>query len=138
MPKTQSTPVDDEAAEHIAQWSQLPHPLEAAVLHEVNEPDESVMRAADLMHREPPGLVGPTRSTWVVVRLTPSGEGNRRRVANWCWYATKQAAEGAVRTGCSDDTLILHETSVPRSVRCEGIEAYLAKNYQARSAQPTH
>lgn len=135
MSETPTTHVDDDAAEYIAQWSRLPHPLEAAVLHEVNEPDASVTKAADVIHRVPPGVAGPTRSVWVVTRCTPTGEGQRQQVANWCWYATRQAAEQAEKSGAQ--TTVLHETSVPRAVRCDGVEAYLSKHYRARSAGPT-
>lgn len=133
MSQTDQTYVDDDAAELIDQWSRLPHPLEAAVLTEVNDPDAAVTRAAEIIHRRPPGVDGPTRSVWVLARCTPTGEGSRQQVANWCWYATRQAAEQA---DCAGANTVLHETAVPRAVRCDGVEAYLAKHYRARSAEP--
>lgn len=134
LSETQSTPVDDEAGEHIAHWSQLPHPLEAAVLHELNEPDEAVHRASEILHRNPPGLTGSTRSVWVLAQCTPSGEGDRLQVESWCWYATRQAAEAAEHN--APGVTVLHEIGVPRAVRCDGVEGYLAKQYRARSAEP--
>lgn len=138
MSESQSIPVDDEAAEYVAQWSQLPHPLEAAVLHEVNDPDAAVHRAAEVIHRRPPGIDGPIRSVWVLAHCTPSGEGERKQVSSWCWYATRAAAEAAeaAETGRPTDTIVMHETSVPRAVRCDGVESYLARNYRARSVEP--
>ncbi|GAB49737.1 hypothetical protein [Mobilicoccus pelagius] len=133
--------VDVEVDEYVTQWSRLPHPLEAAVLDEVNEPDAVVRRAAEIIHRRPPGLEGSTRSVWVLAHCTPTGEGERRRLSSWCWYATRAAAEAAVAAArkaapATDDELVLHEISVPRSVRCDGVAAHLGRLYRARPAEP--
>ena len=133
--------VDAEVDEYVAQWSQLPYPLEAAVLSEVNEPDSAVRRAAEVIHRRPPGLEGSTRSVWVLAHCTPAGEGDRRRLSSWCWYATRPAAEAAVAAAhktapTTDDELVLHEISIPRSVRCDGVAAHLGRHYRARAAEP--
>lgn len=141
MPDTQPVSVDQEADEYVAQWSELPYPLEAAVLDEVNEPDAAVLRAAESIHRRPPGLSGSTRSVWVLAHCTPSGEGHRRRLSSWCWYATRAAAEAAVSAArkdaaAADDTLVLHEIAVPRSVRCDDVAAHLGRLYRAPAAAP--
>ena len=140
MPDSQPN-VDQEADEYVTQWSRLPHPLEAAVLGEVNEPDAAVRQAAEAIHARPPGLAGSTRSVWVLAHCTPSGEGDRRRLSSWCWYATRAAAEAAVAaarrdSARQDDTLVLHEIAVPRSVRCDDVAAHLARHYRAPAADP--
>jgi len=141
VPEVQSLNTDQEADEYVAEWSRLPYPLEAAVMEEVNEPDAAILRAAEIIHRRPPGVTGSTRSVWVLARCTPSGEGRRRHLSNWCWYATRAAAESAVASvrkdaGSVNDALVLHEISVPRSVRCDEVAAHLGTHYRAPAAEP--
>ncbi|MDO5627253.1 MAG: hypothetical protein Q4G43_02920 [Mobilicoccus sp.] len=115
--------ISDDVRDLVSEWSQLPYPLEAAVLAEANQPGDTVRRAADLIHRRPPGGADSTRSVWVVARLVADDE--RVRLRGWCWYATRAAAMAA-----GTQQSLLHEVSVPRSVRCDGVESYLARYYR--------
>lgn len=126
---------EGEAAELVAVWSQLPYPFESAVMGEVNDARPASRRAAELIHRVPPGETGTGRPVWVLTRLAPSAEGDRMEVVGWCWYMTRGAAEAA------DDTVrgkpgvsVLHETVVPRTVRCEQVEEYIARRYRTAPA----
>lgn len=129
-----AVPDMDEVADHIEEWSRLPHPLEAAVLAAANTDDPAAGRAAVQIHHRPPGLAGPSRPVWVLAVLASSGEGRRQRLRSWCWYATRQAAE-AVEAATQDRTL-LFQTAVPRTVRCDGVSDWLAGQYRCPASDP--
>lgn len=129
------TPTDDpstadDVRDLLSEWSRLPYPLEAAVLREANDPGPAVRRAAEMIHRAPPGSDTSTRTVWVVAGLEAEQD-DRVRLRDWCWYATRSAAAAAAGTGPA----LLHEVSVPRTVRCEGVESYLGRYYRVAPRQ---
>lgn len=118
----------DDVTEYLSEWSRLPQPLEAALCREANDPDPTVRRAAEVLHRRPPGEEASTRTVWVLAHLLGPERGERARLGSWCWYATRGAAEAAAT---SSGPTLLHEVGVPRTVRCEAVEDYLRRFYRA-------
>ncbi|WP_168582975.1 hypothetical protein [Gephyromycinifex aptenodytis] len=119
-----------EAREVAADLIELPHPFEAAATREVNEADEVSALASRIVHESPRGFnpSEPSRPVWVVEHFAPGEEGQRLSLTGWCWFATEPAAMSAARN--CDDTTVVHQIPVPRSVRSSEVEAHLANHYR--------